>query len=77
MAYINVGYGNLVNTDKIYSIVSPDSAPIKRLIQKSKETESYIDATCGKKTKSVIIMEDDIILLSALNTETLASRLNQ
>ena len=73
---INIGFGNLVNTDKIISIVSSDSAPAKRLIQKGKETEMLIDATQGRRTKSVIFTENNKIILSALQPETLAGRFN-
>ncbi len=73
---INIGFGNLVNTDKVISIVSSDSAPARRLIQKGKEAELLIDATQGRRTKSVIYMENNRIILSALQPETLAGRFN-
>ena len=72
---INIGFGNMVNTDKIISIISSDSAPAKRLIQRGKETETLIDATQGRRTKSVIFTDNKIIL-SALQPETLAGRFN-
>ena len=72
---INIGFGNMVNTDKIISIISSDSAPAKRLIQRGKETETLIDATQGRRTKSVIFTENNKIILSALQ-ETLAGRFN-
>ena len=68
--------GNMVNTDKIISIISSDSAPAKRLIQRGKETETLIDATQGRRTKSVIFTENNKIILSALQPETLAGRFN-
>ncbi|MGN0142546.1 MAG: DUF370 domain-containing protein [Roseburia sp.] len=71
---MNIGFGNLVNTDKIVSIVSSDSAPAKRMIQRGKEQETLIDATQGRKTKSVIFTENNRIILSALQPETLAGR---
>ena len=71
---IHIGFGNVVNTGKIIAIVSPDSAPIKRLIQKAKDTGSAIDATQGRKTKAVLIMENNQIVLSALLPETIAGR---
>ena len=71
---MNIGFGNLVNTDKIVSIVSSDSAPAKRMVQKGKEAETLIDATQGRKTKSVIFTENNRIILSALQPETLAGR---
>lgn len=71
---IHIGFGNVVNTGKIIAIVSPDSAPIKRLVQKAKETGAAIDATQGRKTKAVLIMENNQIVLSALLPETIAGR---
>ena len=71
---MNIGFGNLVNTDKIVSIVSSDSAPAKRMVQKGKEAETLIDATQGRKTKAVIVTSDDYLVLSALQPETIARR---
>ena len=71
---IHIGFGNIVNTDKIIAIVSPEAAPIKRLVQKAKETGQAIDATQGRKTKSVLVMENSQIVLSALLPETIAGR---
>ena len=71
---IHIGFGNIVNTEKIIAIVSPDSAPVKRLVQKAKEDGTVIDATQGRKTKSVLVMEDSRIVLSALLPETIAGR---
>ena len=76
MQFINIGYGNVVNSDKVYSIVSPDAAPIKRLIQQAKDAGTAIDATCGRKTKAVLVMENQTLLLSSLLPETIASRMN-
>ncbi|MBE6015925.1 MAG: DUF370 domain-containing protein [Lachnospiraceae bacterium] len=73
---INIGFGNVINTDKIITIISPDSAPAKRLIQRSKENERSIDATQGRKTKAVILTTEGYIVLSALTPETLALRFN-
>lgn len=72
---IHIGFGNVVNADKIISIVSPEAAPIKRLVQKSKEDGTAIDATQGRKTKSVIIMESSHVVLSALLPETIVGRI--
>ena len=74
MQLINIGFGNIVNTSKIIAIVSPDSAPVKRLVQKAKENGTVIDATQGRKTKSVLVMESSQIVLSALLPETIAGR---
>lgn len=71
---INIGFGNIVNTAKIIAIVSPDSAPIKRMVQKAKETGTAIDATQGRKTKAVLVMESSQMVLSALLPETIAGR---
>ena len=73
---MNIGFGNMVNTDKIVCIVSLDSAPAKRMVQKDKEQENLIDATQGRRTKSVIFTENNKIILSALQPETLAGRFN-
>lgn len=72
---IHIGFGNIVNTAKIIAIVSPDSAPIKRLVQSAREKGLAIDATQGRKTKSVLVMENSQIVLSALLPDTLAGRM--
>ncbi len=71
---IHIGFGNVVNTGKIIAVVSPDSAPIKRMVQKAKETGMAIDATQGRKTKAVLVMENSQLVLSALLPETIAGR---
>lgn len=71
---IHIGFGNIVNTSKIIAIVSPESAPIKRLVQGAKEKGMAIDATQGRKTKSVLVMENSQVVLSALLPETIAGR---
>jgi extracellular matrix regulatory protein A len=71
---IHIGFGNVVNTEKIIAIVSPDSAPVKRMVQKAKETGMAIDATQGRKTKAVMVMENSQIVLSALLPETISNR---
>lgn len=75
MKFINVGFGNLASVSRIISIVSPDAAPIKRIVSEAKSKNMAIDATCGRKTKSVIIMDTDHVILSALQTETLYNRI--
>ena len=72
--FINIGFGNTVNAGKIIAIVSPDSAPVKRLVAKAKEDGRAVDATQGRKTKAVLIMENDRIILSALLPETIRGR---
>ncbi len=71
---IHIGFGNIVNTSKIIAIVSPDSAPVKRMVQKAKEEGIAIDATQGRKTKAVLVMENSQVVLSALLPETIAAR---
>ena len=75
MHLINIGFGNLVSAQRLLAIVSPDSAPIKRLIQESRDRGMLIDATYGRKTAAVLIMDSDHVVLSALSTEKLAPRL--
>ena len=74
---VNIGFGNIANADKIISIISPEAAPVKRLVQAAKDAGTAIDATCGRKTKSVLVMENRSVVLSALLPETIASRINQ
>ena len=77
MKLINIGFGNIVSLDRIISIVSPDSAPIKRLVQEAKESKMAIDATYGRKTRAVIIMDSGHIVLSAIQPETVAARIDK
>ncbi len=76
MQLINIGYGNMISSSRLIAIVSPDSAPIKRLIQEAKDKKMLIDATYGRKTRAVIIMDSDHIVLCGAVPETLAGRLN-
>lgn len=71
---INIGFGNMINASKLVAAVSPDAAPIKRLIQNAKENHRVIDATQGRKTKAVLVMEGDYVVLSALQPDTVARR---
>lgn len=71
---IHIGFGNIVNTGKIVAIVSPDSAPVKRMVQSARESGRAIDATQGRKTKAVLVMENSQLVLSALLPETIAGR---
>lgn len=75
MKLINIGFGNMVNASRLVAVVSPDSAPIKRIIQEGKERGILIDATQGRRTRAVLIMDSDHVVLSYLQTETLAARL--
>ena len=74
--FINVGFGNHVAISRIVTVVSPESAPIKRLIQDAKDAGSVIDASCGRKTKSVLITDSRHVILSALSAEVISARLN-
>lgn len=76
MKLINVGFGNMVNAERVISIVSPDSAPIKRIIREAEDKGNLINATYGRRTRAVIVMDSDHIILSALQTETVASRID-
>ena len=75
MKFINIGFSNMISAERIVALASPDSAPVKRLIQDSRENGRAIDCSCGKKTKSVLIMDSDHVILSALPPETIAERL--
>ena len=75
MKFINVGFGNMVALERIVAIVSPDSAPIKRLVQDSKDEGRVIDVTCGRRTRAVIITDSELVILSAIQTETIANRM--
>ena len=77
MKLINIGFGNLVSASRLIAIVSPESAPIKRIIQDAKERGTLIDATYGRKTASIFIMDSDHVILSALPPEKLAPRLDE
>ena len=75
MKLINIGFGNMVSAERLVAVVSPDSAPIKRLIQESRERGMLIDATYGRKTASVFVMDSDHVVLSAIAAEKLLQRL--
>ena len=76
MKLINIGYGNMVSADRIVTIVSPESAPIKHLVQEARDDGRAVDATYGRKTRAVMIMDSGHIILSSLITDTLAARIN-
>lgn len=76
MKLINVGFGNMVAADRVITVVSPDSAPVKRLIQDAKDDGRAIDVTCGRRTRSVIITDSEHVILSASHPETIANRLD-
>ena len=74
--FISIGFGNMVSAGRVVSLVSPDSAPMKRLIQDARDEGRIIDATCGRRTRSVIITDSDHVILSAIQAETICNRLN-
>ena len=76
MKLINIGFGNMINAQRLVAVVSPDSAPIKRLIQECRERGTLIDATQGRRTRAVMIMDSDHVILTYLQCETVANRLN-
>lgn len=75
MKLINIGFGNMVSASRLIAIVSPESAPIKRIVQEARDKGSLIDATYGRRTRAVIIMDSDHVILSAVQPETVANRL--
>ena len=76
MKFINIGFGNMVAAERIVTIVSPDSAPVKRLIQDAKDSGRVIDVSCGRRTRAVIVTDSEHVILSAIQTETIANRLD-
>jgi regulator of extracellular matrix RemA (YlzA/DUF370 family) len=76
MLFINIGFGNMVAVSRIVAISSPDSSPVKRLVQDAKEEGRVIDLSCGHKTKSVIITDSEHVILSAIPTDRISDRLN-
>ena len=75
MKLINIGFGNMVSAGRIVAIASPESAPIKRLVQDAKEENRVIDVSCGRRTRSVIITDSEHVILSAIQAETITNRL--
>ena len=76
MKLINIGFGNMVSANRLVAIVSPESAPVKRIIADARERGSLIDATYGRRTRAVIITDSDHVILSAVQPETVANRLD-
>ena len=74
MKLINIGFGNMISAGRLVAIVSPESAPIKRMVQEARDRAVLIDATYGRRTRAVLIMDNDHLVLSALQPETLANR---
>lgn len=76
MKFINIGFGNMMAADRIVALVSPESAPIKRLVQDAKDAGRTIDVTCGRRTRAVIVTDSEHVILSAIQAETIANRLD-
>lgn len=76
MKFINVGFNNMVSADRIVALIGPDSAPAKRLVQDAKDTGRAVDCTSGRRTRAVIITDSDHVILSAIQTETIAARIS-
>ena len=76
MRFISIGFGNMVSAGRVVTLVSPDSAPMKRLIQDARESGRLVDVTCGRRTRSVILTDSDHVILSAIQAETISNRLN-
>ena len=77
MQLVNIGFGNIVSSERIVAIVSPESAPIKRMVQEAKDNKTAVDATYGRRTRAVIITDSDHVILSAVQPETVAGRLDK
>ena len=77
MQLVNIGFGNIVSSERIVAIVSQESAPIKRMVQEAKDNKTAVDATCGRSTRAVLIMDSGHIILSAVQPETVAGRLDK
>ena len=76
MKFINIGFGNMMAADRIVALVSPESAPIKRLVQDAKDAGRTIVVTCGRRTRAVIVTDSEHVILSAIQAETIANRLD-
>lgn len=75
MKFVNVGFNNVINSDRVIAVISSDSSPAKRLIQDARDSGRAIDCTCGRKTRCIVIMDSDHIILSAMQNETISARL--
>ena len=76
MKFINIGFGNMISAGRVVAIASPDSAPVKRLVQDAREDGRVIDVSCGRRTRAVVITDSEHVILSAIQAETVANRLN-
>ena len=75
MRLVNVGFGNMISAERLIAVIGPDSAPVKRMVQEARESGELIDATYGRRTRAVLVMDSDHIILSALLPETVAARM--
>ena len=75
MKFVNVGFNNVINSDRVIAVISSDSSPAKRLIKDARDSGRAIDCTCGRKTRCIVIMDSDHIILSAMQNETISARL--
>ena len=76
MKFVNVGFNNMINGERVVAVISSDSSPAKRLIQEARDSGRVIDCTCGRKTRCIVIMDSDHIILSAIQNETVSQRLD-
>lgn len=76
MKFISVGFNNMINAERAVAVITSDSSPAKRLIQEAKDSGRAVDCTCGRKTRCIIVMDSDHIILSALQNETICARMN-
>ena len=77
MQLVNIGFGNVISAERIVAIVSPEAAPIKRMVQEAKDSKTAVDATCGRRTRAVIITDSGHVILSAVQPETVAGRIDK
>lgn len=75
MKFINVGFNNMINAERIIAVITSESAPAKRLIQEAKDSGRAIDCTCGRKTRCIVVMDSDHVILSAIQNETVSARI--
>ena len=77
MQLVNIGFGNIISAERLVAIVSPESAPIKRMIQEAKDNKTAVDATCGRRTRAVLVMDSGHMILSAVQPETVGGRIDK
>ena len=77
MQLVNIGFGNIISAERIVAIVSPESAPIKRMIQEAKDNKTAVDATCGRRTRAVLVMDSGHMILAAVQPETVGGRIDK